>query len=222
MELATLEFPIRLHNQNYAIISYAGPKTKPKCKEWAIRIYGTFSSLEEANSVAQRAIAKGFDVFDLHIIDIGYGFIPMPPPPDDEIESIVYRDSVLNEIMSRKHTEDVRSNERIQSRLERKEDNRNVEEVFEDMVAKEALALFKEWKLKKKADSRQVIKEKCLARFNGHVEEIMKQTEEPGMKEADTQVVKEFVKAKKEREALEAASYAEGAIQPTVAAEEED
>lgn len=172
--------------------------------------------------MAQRAIAKGFDVFDLHIIDIGYGFIPMPPPPDDEIESIVYRDSVLNEIMSRKHTEDVRSNERIQSRLERKEDNRNVEEVFEDMVAKEALALFKEWKLKKKADSRQVIKEKCLARFNGHVEEIMKQTEEPGMKEADTQVVKEFVKAKKEREALEAASYAEGAIQPTVAAEEED
>jgi hypothetical protein len=102
-ELATLPFPVQLRGQNYALISCVAPPgwgTKRTANTLAMRIYGTFETTEQAQTVMKRAMSLGFTFFDLHIVDLSLGFFPLPPPEgfDPEIPT-TYDHPVLTEVM---------------------------------------------------------------------------------------------------------------------------
>lgn len=146
-ELATLEFPVHLPNQNFALISYAGPDTVPAMRNgFGLRIYGTFASFDEADRAASRAQEKGFTLFDLDIVEINHGFFPLPPPRDDDIPEVGYCNDRLAAIMQGHKDHLEKGNKRVEERAEREADTRTSEEVFQDMVLESAQKLFDEWK----------------------------------------------------------------------------
>jgi ElaB/YqjD/DUF883 family membrane-anchored ribosome-binding protein len=144
-EMATMQFPVSLPNQRFALISCVGPSTKPKCAHLALRIYGTFCTFEEAERAAETAVKKGYNLFDLDIVEIDQGFFPLPPPGDAETD-VKYADDTLNAIM-KSHSDSIEERKtRVRERAEQKLDTRTSAEVFGDLVTQEARRLFDEWK----------------------------------------------------------------------------
>jgi hypothetical protein len=175
-ELAELPFPVKIPNQNWALISYVGPETIPKCGGFGVRIYGTFTSKEECDDVANKAFEQGYTYFDLLSVDISHGFFPLPPPPDLEIPDVKYQDENLNAIMS-KHKEQLeRGSNTVAQRADATGDDRIAGQSYESLVTKEAKQLFAEWKSKGKMDSHARMKKKIAKRYNSKLEAISQKT----------------------------------------------
>jgi hypothetical protein len=169
-QLAKLPFPVSIPNQNFALISYVGPNTKPMCDEWAIRIYGTFGTFSEACEAADEAQECGYNYFDLDVVDIAHGFFPMPPPSDADIDVLKYKQEKLNTLLGKHKNKMMQGSEQVSGRAEGKADTRSVVEVFDKMVATEAIRLFKEWKNNGKTESKEVIKKKLKKRYEEQIE----------------------------------------------------
>jgi len=145
-ELITLDFPVNLPNQNYAIISYVAEHTKPSASWWGMRIYCTCATTDEAERIVEKARSNGYTEFDLFIVDIAHGFFPMPPPDDADIANLKYSDDILNEIMVGDQGSRVASSKQVMSRAEAELAKTTVEDEFKRQVHIEALELFEEWK----------------------------------------------------------------------------
>lgn len=170
-ELAVLDFPVSLRNQNYALLSYVGPNTIPASGGFAIRIYGTFASYAEAEACAVKAMKNGYNLFDLDIVDIQNGFFPLPPPPDSDVD-LTYSNDKLAKIMQR-HKNAVNNGSRnVVKRAESDEVRETVEQQFESRVTSEALQLFKEWKKKGRADGHKTIKQKVGKRYGNFIKDM--------------------------------------------------
>lgn len=175
-ELATLPFPILVPNQNWAIINYVDSDTSPKSKGAALRIFGTFASLAEADRVAADAIAAGFTYFDLDIVEICHGHFPLPPPSDDVIGEVKYSNHRIHKLMSDHRDGMNKNSDLVEDRAESANDTRSPVEVFETMVAKEALRMFKEWKVRGKPNSKKTIRKTLKKRFDDNIQTLIKQT----------------------------------------------
>jgi hypothetical protein len=172
-QLAVLPFPVNIPNQQWALISCVGPHSKPSCDFLALRIYGTFASFDEADDAATKAQNEGYDLFDLDIVDIGHGFFPLPPPNDDSIgDGVTYKDDVLQQLMSQHKSILQDKNDRMHRRADAKVDARPPIDVFDDMVAKESMRLFTEWKQSGVVDSNDDIKTKLNTRFKANIKKI--------------------------------------------------
>lgn len=115
-DLLVEEFPVNIPNQNYALISYLGPKTLPSASWFGLRIYGTFSTMDEANRAATKARDKGFTNWDLFVVDICHGFFPMPPPCESAITDVQYDSEVLTKLMKQDQKDVNDAKERVASR----------------------------------------------------------------------------------------------------------
>lgn len=85
-------FPVR--NQNYVVMSILESTSTPD-KPSAIKIYGTYGGLEEANRVS-REISNANDFFNVYVADTN-AWIPIPPTTDF-IENVEYQEQRLTEI----------------------------------------------------------------------------------------------------------------------------
>jgi hypothetical protein len=172
-QLSVLPFPVKVPNQQWALISCVGPHSHPSCDFLALRIYGTFASFEEADDAATKAQTAGYDLFDLDIVDISHGFFPLPPPADADIgDGVTYSDKVLQQLMSEHKNILQDKNDRMHVRADEKVDARPPIDVFEDMVTKESMKLFNEWQLKGEVDTKANIKTKLNARFKSNIDTI--------------------------------------------------
>lgn len=174
-ELATMPFPVNTVNQNWAIISFVGPETAPRSKDWALRIYGTYASLSEAEADCKKALEAGYDLFDLDIVDISHGFFPIPPPSDREVGAVDYGNDRLNEIMGEHKQTMLDRDERVAARAEAEVDTRSPVEVFESMVTENALRLFKEWKAAGRVNTAKTIKQKLEKRFKEGIDKVTRE-----------------------------------------------
>lgn len=83
-------FPVR--NQNYVVMSMVeSTDSKPS----AIKIYGVYGGLEEANR-ASREISNANDFFNVYVADTN-SWVPIPPTVDF-IENIEYQEKRMTEI----------------------------------------------------------------------------------------------------------------------------
>lgn len=187
-ELAFAKFPVNIPNQNFALISYAGPRTIPANGIWALRIYGTFATFDEASRVADEAQDEGFDMFDIDIVEINQGFFPMPPPSDEDLDVVKYKDKRMMELMGGHRDKVQDGNAEVIRRADQKTDKvETVADVFDNMVTAEAIRLFKEWKKRGKTERRAVIKEKLNHRFKEQMDAYTKKVHGP---EANTRLNK--------------------------------
>jgi hypothetical protein len=151
---------VPLVNQNYALISCELSDALDRNSSMALRIYGTFATIKEANECAEEAIQKGYtDVVDIH-----HGFFPLPTTDDKDVETCRYNDDLLQDIMTGYKTKLDSSNVCLEKSAEAKINNETASDEFERLVAKESLKLFKEWKAQGKVDSRSKINAKLKKR----------------------------------------------------------
>lgn len=80
-----------LHNQNFVVMSIVDQGSPPS----AIKIFGTFSSVEEANKVSAEIIAEN-DFFDVLVADTNK-WLPCPASREF-IEDIRYQETKMNQI----------------------------------------------------------------------------------------------------------------------------
>lgn len=133
-DLLTEEFPVNIPNQNYALLSYLGPATQPSGSWFGLRIYGTFASVEEANRAADKARQRGYNHWDLFVVDIHHGFFPMPPPCDSSIADVQYTSDVLTKLMRRDQDEVKESNDRVTQRAEEEVEVKSSTELLTEMA----------------------------------------------------------------------------------------
>jgi hypothetical protein len=130
----TAPFPVSIPNQNFTVISYLGPCTKPSQPWFGLRIYGTFATEDEAAAAITTAQSKGFTEWDMYIVDTSRGFFPLPPPCDADMMQVEYQNNTLTSLM-RGYLDVVKmSNDRVQRRAQASMDNRSIEEVFNEMA----------------------------------------------------------------------------------------
>lgn len=85
-----------LSGQKYALISVVSPESNQKNKTCAVKIKAVFESVEEAQIHAKK-LQKEDSVFDIYLVEMGKW---LPIPPDAEhIDSQVYQDGMLNDII---------------------------------------------------------------------------------------------------------------------------
>jgi hypothetical protein len=147
-ELVRMEFPVHVPNQNFAVISYLAPHTLPASKQcYAIRIYATCGTLDEADRMCKRAQEKGYVDFDLFVVDITQGFFPLPPAQDAEASEVMYPDQVLQDMVVRDQQNRVKNSKRVEDRADHaKGTGATVEGLFEQLVAETAARIAQEWK----------------------------------------------------------------------------
>ena len=142
-DLLDEEFPVNIPNQNYALLSYLGPKTIPSASWFGLRIYGTFSTIEEANRAARKAKERHFNSFDLFVVDICHGFFPLPPPCDSAINEIQYSSDVLGQLMRQDQEHMDSANTRVGQRADSEVEMRTSDDILTEM-AQSAITLMKE------------------------------------------------------------------------------
>lgn len=101
-ELATMPFPAAVPGQNFAVISVVAPpgqNTRKTSNTLAIRIYGIFDTEEAAERCINRGKKMGYNFFDMYVVPINEGFIPLPPPTIDPDVRTWYDHPVLHQVM---------------------------------------------------------------------------------------------------------------------------
>ena len=81
-----------IHNQNFVVMSIV---EAPKDETSAVKIFGVFSSLKEANTVSQE-ISKENDFFNVYVASTNV-WVPVPPTVE-LVENIEYQEKRLTEI----------------------------------------------------------------------------------------------------------------------------
>jgi hypothetical protein len=92
-------FPLRVPNQQYALVSFVAPRAAQRAPMSGFRIYGTFATLEEARAHAEQA-ARVDEGFDIYVAEM-YRWCPWYPDPLD-VQEPVYSDPQLD-AMLREH-----------------------------------------------------------------------------------------------------------------------
>ena len=108
---AAWKYVFAVRNQNYVVMSIVESTSKPcsnstsestsesttseSTKTPAIKIYGVYASLEEANK-ASREISNANDFFNVYVADTN-AWIPIPPTTDF-IENVEYQEERLTQI----------------------------------------------------------------------------------------------------------------------------
>lgn len=102
-EMASLPFPCHPDRQKFAIISCVAPPgwgTKRTANVLAFRVYGIYETEEEADKQMKKAYGMGYTYFDMFVVDIRDGFIPLPPPTEaGVVPKTFYGNKILEEIM---------------------------------------------------------------------------------------------------------------------------
>ena len=158
-DLLDEEFPVKIPNQNYALLSYLGPKTTPSASWFGLRIYGTFATIEEANKAARKAKERDFNSFDLFVVDICHGFFPLPPPCDSDINEIQYSTDVLAQLMRQDQEHMDSANRRVGERADSEIEMKTSGDLLSEM-AQAAITLLKE----KQTDNQDLV-EMLVDRF---------------------------------------------------------
>ena len=81
-----------VHNQNFVVMSIVDV---PEKKLYTTKIFGTFSSLDEANKIS-KAISMENDFFNVYVASTN-AWVPIPPTKES-IENIEYQEGLLTEI----------------------------------------------------------------------------------------------------------------------------
>jgi len=81
-----------VHNQNFVVMSIVDVPDK---NLYATKIFGTFSSIEEANKIS-KTISMENDFFNVYVASTN-AWIPIPPTKES-IENINYQEGLLTEI----------------------------------------------------------------------------------------------------------------------------
>ena len=89
-EAWTHVYPV--HNQNFVVMSIVDV---PEKKMYATKVFGTFSSLEEANKISQ-AISMENDFFNVYVASTN-AWVPIPPTKEF-VENVKYQENLLTEI----------------------------------------------------------------------------------------------------------------------------
>ena len=92
--------PISVPGQKYALVSFVSPQGNQKADKMAMKIRGTFGTIEEAKGHAQR-LQKLDSAFDVYVVEM-YNWVPIPPKPE-EIESQEYQEEWLNSFIKGHH-----------------------------------------------------------------------------------------------------------------------
>ncbi|CAM9106404.1 unnamed protein product, partial [Sphacelaria rigidula] len=89
------QFPVR--NQNYVVLSIveASDDPNPNPNPSAIKIFGVYGGLEEANRVSAE-ISKENDFFNVYVADTN-AWVPIPPTRDF-IENVEYQEEKITQI----------------------------------------------------------------------------------------------------------------------------
>ena len=80
-----------VHNQNYVVLSIVDAGKPPA----AVKIFGTFASVEEANATSAEISAQN-DCFDVYVADTN-AWLPVPCG-NDFVENIHYQEEKMNKI----------------------------------------------------------------------------------------------------------------------------
>jgi len=81
-----------IHNQNFVVMSIV---EAPKDETSAVKIFGVFSSLKEANEVSQE-ISKENDFFNVYVASTN-AWVPIPPT-SEFIENVEFQEQRLTDI----------------------------------------------------------------------------------------------------------------------------
>ena len=144
-EILDEDFPVNIPNQSFALISYLGPKTNPSASWYGLRIYGTFSTIDEATRAAKTARDRGFNSWDLFIVDIFHGFFPMPPPCDSAITDVQYHSDILTQLMQKDRDDMNESSKRVAQRAAGEVQVKSASELMTEL-AEAALTEFQQTK----------------------------------------------------------------------------
>lgn len=87
------QFPVR--NQNYVVLSIVEASDDANPKSSAIKIFGVYGGLEEANRVSAE-ISKENDFFNVYVADTN-AWVPIPPTRDF-IENVEYQEEKMTQI----------------------------------------------------------------------------------------------------------------------------
>ena len=203
-KMANMPFPVFQPNQNYMLCSVIGPNTVPSCKSWAIRVYGTFATAGEADKCADEALEKGYTLFNLETVVINQGFIPMPPPGDEDIPAVRYakEQACLHKLMTGHRELLTSGSNRVESRADAELDDRSTVDVFDNMVTRGAKQMFEEWKETGVVPDAAAITEKNKLTFEKNINALIEELHSDSDEEDDDKKAPAEKKEKKETKGI--------------------
>ena len=109
--------PLVNDGQEFALVIIVGPECcAQKNKQWAFNVLGCFRTAEESHAFARKLNAAGYDAFDMFTVQTRQ-FLPLPPPPPNELEDVHYPDQLLNTIMTEQRKRIDHSEKSVQKSL---------------------------------------------------------------------------------------------------------
>lgn len=107
------EDPIKVPEQNFALISVVSPHASQQCASVALKIRGVFSSEKDAKKHAEK-LMKLDSNFDVFMVEMNKWL--QIPPDVERIEDQVYQDKQLNALIQGYHAEQLKSKEYFEAR----------------------------------------------------------------------------------------------------------
>lgn len=107
------EDPIKIPEQNYALISVVSPSSSQQYVSCAVKIRGVFSTEKEAQKHAD-TLMKLDNNFDVFLVEMNK-WLPIPPEME-KIQDQVYQDQKLNNLIQGYHEEQLKSKQHFESR----------------------------------------------------------------------------------------------------------
>lgn len=107
------EDPIKIPEQNFALISVVSPSSSQQYVSCALKIRGVFSTEKEAQKHANTLMQLDGN-FDVFLVEMNK-WLPIPPEMD-KIEDQVYQNKKLNDLIQGYHEEQLKSKQYFESR----------------------------------------------------------------------------------------------------------
>lgn len=122
--------------QEFALVVFVGPETfRQSAEKFAVMVLGCFRSAEESNNFARKLVDSGYDKFDMYTVQTRQ-FLPLPPPPPQELNDVHYPDKLLNRILRAQREQAEMANTRFNKRLEGENQNDEKKMTKEEAEAK--------------------------------------------------------------------------------------
>jgi len=90
-----------IQGQEYCLITCVGPHCTQKAEHFAVKIRGSFPTIEAAKKRAAELSAAEGAAFDIYVVE-QFKWIQLPPPTPSEIEDVSYpshQNELLNDII---------------------------------------------------------------------------------------------------------------------------
>ena len=107
------EDPIKIPEQNFALISVVSPSSSQQYVSCALKIRGVFNTEKEAQKHANTLMQLDSN-FDVFLVEMNK-WLPIPPEMD-KIDDQVYQDKKLNDLIQGYHEEQLKSKQYFESR----------------------------------------------------------------------------------------------------------